>query len=86
MRAQRPARVPPVDRWPRVIAAAAQAPGELMESDGQRFQDGDSPGRCGDGGAAETGQNDGASWRWRRYSGRLWKRKGSSGSQHAEVS
>jgi hypothetical protein len=37
-------RVPPVDRWPMVADAAAQAPGGLKESAGQRFKDGNSPG------------------------------------------
>jgi hypothetical protein len=53
------ARVPQVDRRPRVAVAAAQAPGGLGESVGHRFEDGNSPGRCGDGGAVEAGQNDG---------------------------
>jgi hypothetical protein len=44
-----------VDRWPRVAAIVPEAPRELGESDDQRFEDGDSPGRCGDGGAVEAG-------------------------------
>jgi hypothetical protein len=47
--------VPWVDRWPRVAAAVAQAPGGLGESIGYRFKDGDSPSQCGDNGAAEAG-------------------------------
>jgi hypothetical protein len=39
--------VPPVDRWPRVAAATAQARGGLGESVRQHFEDGDSPGQCG---------------------------------------
>jgi hypothetical protein len=39
-----------VDRWPRVAATVAQAPGGLGESVRQHFEDGDSPGRCGGGG------------------------------------
>jgi hypothetical protein len=53
------AQVPPVDQWPRVVAATAQAPGGLRESARQCFEDGDSPGQCGNGGAVEAGQNDG---------------------------
>jgi hypothetical protein len=49
------ARVPQVDRWPSVAAAAAQAPGGLRETVRHRFEDGDSPGRCGDGGVVEVG-------------------------------
>jgi hypothetical protein len=70
------AQVPLVDRWPRVAAAAAQAPGGLRESVGQHFEDEDSPGRCGDGGAVKEGQNDGTRRRWRCYGGRLRRRKG----------
>jgi hypothetical protein len=46
------ARVPRVDGWPRIAAAAAaaQALGGLGECVGRRFEDGDSPGRCGGGG------------------------------------
>jgi hypothetical protein len=47
--------VPLVDRWPRVAAVVPEAPRELRESDDQHFEDGDSPGRCGDGGEVEAG-------------------------------
>jgi hypothetical protein len=68
--------VPQVDRRPRAVAVVAQALGGLGESVEHRFEDGDSLGRCGDGGAAEVGRNDGTrQWR-RRYSGRLWRRTG----------
>jgi hypothetical protein len=51
--------VPRVDRRPRVAAAAAQALGRHGESIEHHFEDGDSTGRCGDGGAMEAAQNDG---------------------------
>jgi hypothetical protein len=70
------ARVPWVDRWPRIAAAAAQAPRGLGESVRHHFEDGDSPGRCNDGGAAEAGRNDGTHRRRRRYGGHLWRRIG----------
>jgi hypothetical protein len=68
--------VPQVDRWPRIAVAAAQAPGGLRESVEHRFEDGDSPGQCDDGGAVEAGRNDGTHQRQRRYGGRLWRRIG----------
>jgi hypothetical protein len=67
-------------RWTRVAAAVFQAPGGLEDSVRQRFEDGDSPGRCGDGGAVEAGWNDGTHRRRRRYGGRLRRRKGPWGS------
>jgi hypothetical protein len=68
--------VPRVDRWPRIAAAAAQAPRGLGESVRHHFEDGDSSGRCNDGGAAEAGRNDGTHRRRRRYGGHLWRRIG----------
>jgi hypothetical protein len=70
------ARVPQVDRQPRVATAVAQAPGGLRESVGHRFEDEDSLGRCGDGGAAEAGRNDDTRRRQRRYGGHLQRRIG----------
>jgi hypothetical protein len=69
------ARVPWVDRQRSVAIAAAQTLG-LRECIGHHFEDRDSPGRCGDSGAAEAGRNDGTHWRQRRYDGRLWRRTG----------
>jgi hypothetical protein len=68
------ARVPQVDRQPRVATAVAQAPGGLRESVGHRFEDEDSLGRCGDGGAAEAGRNDDTRRRQRRYGSHLQRR------------
>jgi hypothetical protein len=59
-----PARVPPVDWWPRVAAAAAQARGGLGESVGQHFEDGDSPGQCGGGGPKQWHLSAAEALRW----------------------
>jgi hypothetical protein len=58
------ARVPLVDRWPRVTTTSAQAPGGLRESVGQCFKDGDSPGRCGGGGMKRWHLSAAEALRW----------------------